>query len=665
MTMNSQQHECKNVLLYGNCEFQGRGCQYHHPLPAERPPVRSKSFSAASVHAPVFVPRAYTPTSSPLMGWASMPAPSTAYTNQPYDTYMHDAVSAPATLDGRRFGLAFVTAKTRSADNTGHNFLAAGTNYTPNGVQATRDSDQRGCKNVVIYGYCKFQDKGCRFYHPPPEAKPISRSESVLASAIHAPVFVPKTTTNSPYSPPSAHWDTETEMSQSSSSWDTDISGILSGQDSELSFTESEMDYPLDLSEMNVDQPSNNSVELLQLLYRVLLRKASRSALQNLQGSQAQVIVDYLYSVLLRPVLPTPRLRKHVLITLYKLCKASLLYPRCYILKDSITFCSHEGGGGFSDIHKGHLGGKEFCLKVVRLHQKSDTDALLKACSPNKQFHNPRPKLIHPNIVPFYGVYYVNTLRRQICLVSPWMHHGNVVEYLKRHTFVARAPLVLDVASGLEYLHSQDMIHSDLKGANILVNDLGKACITDFGLSLVHTDKTFAYTLASSDANGYSLRWAAPELLEDGARATLASDIWAFGCVCYEVMAGLLPFSDLSEMQVLRALITGIAPKRPNSVAVSSEADGIIWAQMERCCQVDPKSRPNCKQILFDLQSTGFSRDDSYEAQNGAMLERQLFWDAVRQGEDGLLDMTAVEQVLSELSQNCESELLDEVCGSD
>ncbi|KAF5345799.1 hypothetical protein D9756_010860 [Leucocoprinus leucothites] len=462
-----------------------------------------------------------------------------------------------------------------------------------------------------------------------------------------------------------------TERSQSSSSWDTEIGGILSDQDSEFSFTESEMDYLLDLSDMKVDQPSNNSVELLQLLYRILLRKVSCSALQNLQGSQVQVIIDYLYSVLLWPVLPIPQLRKHVLITLYKLCKASLLYPRCYILKDSITFCSHEGGGGFSDIHKGHLGGKEFCLKVVRLHQKSDTDTLLKARSPNKQFRKPGTEadcdcdpqsfakeailwghLQHPNIVPFYGVYYVNTLRRQICLVSPWMHHGNVVEYLKRHPFVARAPLVLDVTSGLEYLHSQDVIHSDLKGANILVNDLGKACITDFGFSLVRTDKTLGYTLASSDAKGYSLRWAAPELLEDGARATMASDIWAFGCVCYEIMAGLLPFSDLSEMQVLRALITGIAPKRPSSVAVSSEAEGIIWAQMERCCQVDPKIRPNCKRILSDLQSTGFPREDSYEAQNDAMLERQLFWDAMRQGEDGLLDMTAVEQVLSELSQN-------------
>lgn len=74
---------------------------------------------------------------------------------------------------------------------------------------------------------------------------------------------------------------------------------------------------------------------------------------------------------------------------------------------------------------------------------------------------------------------------------------------------------------------------------NILVNDSERACITDFGLSFVRTDQTLAYTLAVTTAQGLSYRWAAPELLEDDVRATLASDVWALGCVFYEVRISL------------------------------------------------------------------------------------------------------------------------------
>lgn len=70
---------------------------------------------------------------------------------------------------------------------------------------------------------------------------------------------------------------------------------------------------------------------------------------------------------------------------------------------------------------------------------------------------------------------------------------------------------------------------------NILVNDSERACIADFGLSSVRTDQTIAGTLGNNTARGFSVNWAAPELLDDDARATTASDVWALGGVCFEV----------------------------------------------------------------------------------------------------------------------------------
>jgi serine/threonine protein kinase len=71
--------------------------------------------------------------------------------------------------------------------------------------------------------------------------------------------------------------------------------------------------------------------------------------------------------------------------------------------------------------------------------------------------------------------------------------------------------------------------------ANILVNDLERAVITDFGMSFIRTDKTLADVVISREIHGSTTRWCAPELFDDDARASMASDIWALGCVLYQV----------------------------------------------------------------------------------------------------------------------------------
>lgn len=80
--------------------------------------------------------------------------------------------------------------------------------------------------------------------------------------------------------------------------------------------------------------------------------------------------------------------------------------------------------------------------------------------------------------------------------------------------------------------------------ANILVDNLKRACITDFGLSSIRADKTLPWTNTTTTMAGCSYRWAAPELLDDSA-ATKASDIWAFGSVCYEVKLSHTSFMSI------------------------------------------------------------------------------------------------------------------------
>ncbi|KAG6830224.1 hypothetical protein H0H92_001664 [Tricholoma furcatifolium] len=93
---------------------------------------------------------------------------------------------------------------------------------------------------------------------------------------------------------------------------------------------------------------------------------------------------------------------------------------------------------------------------------------------------------------------------------------------------------IFDVVSGMQYLHGNGIVHADLKCANILVGEDERACLADFGLSYI---KGYTNEALSSVAALGTPRFLAPELLDpdiEDARRTEASDIFAFGMVCYE-----------------------------------------------------------------------------------------------------------------------------------
>jgi len=172
-------------------------------------------------------------------------------------------------------------------------------------------------------------------------------------------------------------------------------------------------------------------------------------------------------------------------------------------------------------------------------------------------------RLIHPNIVPLLGV-----TPTPLQLVSEWMTGGSLAEYIKKNPDTNRLglvgiPLVVfttrlprcqssDIAKGLCYLHSCNVIHGDLKGVrgcfnssfataltcvqpNILVDAAGHARITDFCLATVTTGiGSELNTLCQHD---HTTRWTAPEVLNEGPDSKKA-DVFSFAMVMVEVRHG-------------------------------------------------------------------------------------------------------------------------------
>ncbi|KIJ11878.1 hypothetical protein PAXINDRAFT_15208 [Paxillus involutus ATCC 200175] len=146
-----------------------------------------------------------------------------------------------------------------------------------------------------------------------------------------------------------------------------------------------------------------------------------------------------------------------------------------------------------------------------------------------------------------------------------------------------------DAAAGLQYLHSRSVVHGDLSGSNVLIGDNGRACISDFGLSMLLT-QLGGSTYATSRQGEGTLRWVAPELHDPEVPAdeenplsvlpTPQSDVYSFGMIMLQVLTGRVPYNYyIRDSQVLSAILKRIIPQRPNRGLVNDRQ----WAFMQRC----------------------------------------------------------------------------------
>ncbi|ESK91868.1 TKL/TKL-ccinproteinkinase [Moniliophthora roreri MCA 2997] len=252
-------------------------------------------------------------------------------------------------------------------------------------------------------------------------------------------------------------------------------------------------------------------------------------------------------------------------------------------------------GGGFGDIWKGSFGeaGQVVCLKVCKMYLMSDVKRLLKDYVREAIVWR---QLKHPNVLPCLGLYYLDDTQERLCLVSPWMENGNLMEFLRAHSEnVDRFQLMYDIASGLAYLHASKIVHGDLKGVNILMTPFHHACIADFGLSRISDSQLLRVTSSVSRVQG-TARWCAPEVLM-GSESSAESDIYAYASTCYEIITGLQPFYELrNDAAVTLAIHQGKHPTKPQH-----NVDDGVWLLMVNCWDNDPKSRPCAEEVLKHL----------------------------------------------------------------
>ncbi|KAK4698471.1 mitogen-activated protein kinase kinase kinase, partial [Phenoliferia sp. Uapishka_3] len=107
---------------------------------------------------------------------------------------------------------------------------------------------------------------------------------------------------------------------------------------------------------------------------------------------------------------------------------------------------------------------------------------------------------------------------------------------------------VRQILTGLHYLHEREIIHRDIKGANILVDNKGGIKISDFGISKKVEDNLL--TGAHRPSLQGSVYWMAPEVVKQTSYTSKA-DIWSLGCLVVEMLTGQHPWANLTQMQAI------------------------------------------------------------------------------------------------------------------
>jgi len=271
-------------------------------------------------------------------------------------------------------------------------------------------------------------------------------------------------------------------------------------------------------------------------------------------------------------------------------------------------------GGGTADVYIGRLRRDGTTLKVavkaLRFYKGGDAVTTDTAIYPEALFWY---SLRHSRIVPLLGVSRTTFNPPRTCLVSPWLDNGNITQYMRRETTVDPIILLCQAADGLLYIHSRHFVHSDVKPENILINDDGHACLSDdLGFTSVSASRALSGLVCR---RGGTTRTMAPELFEytttlsDNTVArfpvSIASDVYAFGMTIYEVISRTTAFHGTHDHAIIKQVLDGKRPQRPNPPASHLISDD-IWELIRRCWAQDLNVRCKMSDVLgtlTDIQS--------------------------------------------------------------
>ena len=213
----------------------------------------------------------------------------------------------------------------------------------------------------------------------------------------------------------------------------------------------------------------------------------------------------------------------------------------------------------------------------------------------------------HPNIVHYLDSYADGEF---LNIFLEYVPGGSVVALLRNYGAFEEQLVqnfVRQILQGLYFLHSQAIVHRDIKGANILVDNKGGVKISDFGISKKVESGLLVSARGQRGMLQGSVFWMAPEVVKQTSH-TPKADVWSVGCLIVEMLTAMHPWPKLDQMQALFQIGMSRHPEIPPDISAAA-TDFLL-----RTFEVDEAQRPSAGALLDHVFITQSVPEDAAKA---------------------------------------------------
>ena len=242
------------------------------------------------------------------------------------------------------------------------------------------------------------------------------------------------------------------------------------------------------------------------------------------------------------------------------------------------------GRGKFGIVYKGYNVKTKHIYAIKVLNLDSDSDEV-EDVQREIQFLASLKQM--PNITRYYGSYLQNT---SLWIIMEYCAGGSLRSLLRPGRIEEKylGVILREILVALSFIHKDNIIHRDIKAANVLISNDGSVKLCDFGVAAqLNQASNRRQTMAGTPY------WMAPEVIMEGVYYDTKADIWSLGITAYEMATGNPPYCEIEALRVMQ-LITKSKPPRLEGKGYSASLKEFIAL----CLDEDASERPSADDLL-------------------------------------------------------------------